>query len=355
MATIFGVLGMADRDTFQDTTAQRASIDVVNQYAARTEADLNAAAAAFVQEITEEHAERYFMPSGGMMQSAANRTRPGAVKPVNSYDVGYPIEDFRDQIASDFVATAYMTAAQLQTQVTGVAERYKNVKRYLMLRALLNNTNDTFVDQKYGSITIRRLANADGTIYVPLIGSSTELTGHSHYIGSNYISSAISDTNNPYVTIRDTLEEHFGDSTIVTFINNAERAKTEALTAFAERVPMATMTADNNAVLAQQGLPSVPGRIIGAINDVLVSEWRWIPAGYMLALAVDQPGPLKQRWDEGVAASLRGFQLRARQIEWPLEESFWVAREGYGVGNRLNGVALQLVASTTYTTPTAYA
>lgn len=355
MATIFGVLGMADRDTFQDTTAQRAAWELINQYAARTEADLDAATAVFVQETTDQHAERYFLPSGGMMQAAANRSRPGAVKPLNSYDVAYPIDDFRDQIAADFVATAYMTAAQLQAQVVGVAERYRNTKRYLILRALLNSTNETFTDQKYGSLTVRRLANADGTLYIPLIGSSTELSGHSHYAGTNYVSSSISDTNNPYVTIRDHLEEHFGDSTIVAFINNAERAKTEALTGFAERVPMATTPADNNAVLAEQGLPSVPGRIIGAINDVLVSEWRWIPSGYILGVAVDQPGPLKKRWDEEVASSLRGFQLKAQQTEFPIEESFWMAREGYGSGNRLNGVALQLVASTSYTTPTAYA
>lgn len=356
MATIFGVLGMADRDTFEDTTAQRAAWETINEYAARTQADLDAATAVFVQTETDVHAERYFMPAGGMMQASANRTRPGAVKPVTTYDVAYPIDDWRDQIASDFVATAYMSAAQLDAQVKGIAERYKNTKRFAILKALLNSTNDTFVDQKYGSLTIRRLANAtsgsDTTVYPPLIGTSSEAT-EDHYIETGYSAASISDTNNPFVTGRDEIEEHFGDGMIVAFINNAQRAKSEALTNFAERVPGATKPADNNAVLLDQGLPSVPGRIIGAINDVIVSEWRWIPANYILFVDLSQPAPLKKRVDE--PASLRGFKLVAEQQEFPLQESFWMAREGYGVANRLNGVVLELGTGGTYTIPTAYA
>jgi hypothetical protein len=84
-----------------------------------------------------------------------------------------------------------------------------------------------------------------------------------------------------------------------------------------------------------------------------VSEWRWIPAGYMLGVAIDQPAPLMRRVD--IPEQLRGFRLAAKQNEFPFEESFYRAREGYGAKNRLNGVALQLVASTSYTTPTAYA
>lgn len=356
MATIFGVLGMADRDTFQDTTAQRAAWELINEYAMKTQADLDMASAIFVQGETIDHAERYFLPAGGMMQAAANRTRPGAVKPINSWDVAYPIDDFRDQIASDFVATAYMTAKQLDAQVKGVAERYKNRKRFMILRALLNSTNETFVDQKYGSLTIKRLANAtsgsDTTVYPPVIGSSSEAT-EDHYIETGYAASSISDSNNPFVTGRDELEEHFGSGTVVAFINNAQRAKVEALTAFAERVPMATTPADNNAVLAEQGLPMVPGRIIGAINDVIVSEWRWIPANYILFVDLEQPAPLKKRVDE--PESLRGFKLVAEQMDFPLTESFWMAREGYGVANRLNGVVLELGTGGSYTIPTAYA
>lgn len=354
MATIFGVLGMADRDTFEDTARQRAAYEVINDYAARTEQELNEALRVFVQGDTTDRAEKYFLPGGGMMQSAANRTRPGAVKPVNSWEVGYPLDDWRDQLAVDFVASAYMTAAQLDAQIKGVAERYKNTKRFAILRALLNATNETATDN-YGSVTVRRLANAtsgsDTTVYPPVIGSTTEAT-EDHYLESGYAAGSISDSNNPFKTIRNELEEHFGGGQVVVFINNAQRDASEALTAFTDKTPTFTVAGQDTAVLGTD-LPMVPGTPIGAINDVLVVEWRWIPSGYMVGVSLDAPAPLKRRVDE--PASLRGFKLVARQQEFPLEESFWVAREGYGVANRLNGVVLELGTGGTYTTPSAYA
>lgn len=354
MATIFGALGIGDRDTFQDTVGQKSVFDYINQYLAVQEAETNKVYSVFCQGDTTDHGERYFLPAGGQLQSSTSLTRPGAVKPVSSWDAGYPIDDGRDQLANTDVGMAYMTAAQLDSQVRSMSQRYVNWKRYLILRALLNSSNDSVTDEIYGSITVRRLANADGTLYPPVLGTSSDLASHSHYAGTNYATSSISDSNNPYITIRDQLEEHFGDCQIVVFINNAERTKTEALTNFNERVTLATIPTINNARLDPNGLPIVPGRIIGSINDCIVSEWRWVPSGYLLAVAVDQPAPLKRRIDEDRAASLRGFSLVTTDMDFPLNESYYRAREGYGAANRLNGTAYQLVASTSYTTPTSY-
>lgn len=355
MATIFGALNIRDRDTVGDARFQVPVYNTVNDYLAATEAEANKFYAVFVDPtpVTDQFIFNYKLPMSGMLQAARNLSRPGAVKATGSWDAAVPIEDGRDQIAGDDVAMAYLTAEEMDRQVKGVAQRYVNWKRFLVLRALLNATNDSVADDvTQTTLTIRRLANADGTTYPPLLGTSTETTGHNHYVGTNYASSSISDTNNPFVTIRDALEEHFGDGTMVAFINNAERAKVEALTAFARRTPAATVAADNATQLDENGLPVVPGRIIGAVNDVIVSEWRWVPSGYILAVSLSQPAPLKQRLD--IPETLRGFKLVAKQTEYPLEESFYRAREGYGVGNRLNGVAVQLVASTSYATPTGY-
>lgn len=351
MATIFGVLGIQDTDTFMDTVGQTSIWSFVNDYLTLVEADAQKAYDIFVEGDTTDHKERYYLPAGGMMQRADNLTRPGAVKPINSWDAGYPIDDGRDQLAYTDVALAYMTAAQLDTHIKSVRQRYINTKRYGVLRALLNKTDEAIVDDRWGAITVYRLANADGATFPPLLGASAETTGHSHYVGSNYAASAISDTNNPYVTIRDHLEEHFGDTVMVAFINNADRAKTEALTAFHPRLTQGATMSANATYLDEQGLPTVPGRIIGAVNDVLVSEWRWIPSGYILGISLGVPPPLKRRID--LAPSLQGFQLVAKYTDFPLQESFFRAREGFGVGNRLGAVAVQLVASTTYSTPTS--
>jgi hypothetical protein len=73
-------------------------------------------------------------------------------------------------------------------------------------------------------------------VYPPVLGSETEAT-EDHYLESGYASANVSDTNDPYVTVVDDLEHHFGAATggenIVVFINNAERGVTEDLTDFA--------------------------------------------------------------------------------------------------------------------------
>lgn len=351
MATIFGAMNISDVDVFSDSAGQMSAWTIINEYLTATQIDSDKAYSIFVAGETTDHTSRAFLPTGGYMQASRNTSRPGARKLTGSWDVAFPIEDLRDQWAIDDVALAYMSAMQADANVKSLAQHYVNSKRLLILKALLNKTNATFTDELRGDLTIRRLANGDGSLFPPVLGT-VDAAEETHYIGSNYASSAISDTNNPFVTIRDELEEHYGDAQIVAFVNNAQRAKIEALTAFIERTPSWTVPGADTTTVGGS-IPGLPGRAIGSINDVLVVEWRWIPADYILGVALDQPAPLMKRVD--IPASLRGFQLAAKQMEFPLIESFYRAREGYGVMNRLNGVAIHVNASTTYTNPTAYA
>jgi hypothetical protein len=353
MSTIFGVIGIQDRDATLDTVNQRLIVDLVNQYATATEAEVNQAFSVFVQEITPVFKETYRLPGGGMMQRMSNRGRPGAVKLTGKWDVAYPIEDLRDQLAWDDVAFAYMRAGEAEMHIRGVFQRYINSKRYFLLRALLNKTAETFHDDIYGDLTIQRLANGDSVVYPPLVGSDTEATDN-HYIGSNYLATAISDTNNPFRDIiRPELQEHNGQGRIVAWINSAQQGVVSALASFDPKPPQYVTVGANTDVASADGTVAGPGKFIGAANDIAIFVWDWVPAGYILALDLDQPAPLKQRVD--VPESLRGFKLIATKPDFPLQESFWRAREGYGAANRLNGVAVQLVASTTYSTPAAYA
>lgn len=350
MASIYGTLGISDYDATVDEVGQALVFDELNRYAAFVEAEIAQATALFVQADTTLYSESYLLPAGGMMQAANEFTRPGAVKRTGKLSVAYPIEDARDQIAETDIALAYMTGAQLDAHVQSVQLRYTNWKRFHLLRAILNKTNDTFADDIHGDLTIRRLANADGSNYPPVIGSADELTGHSHYSGIN--NAAITDSYNPFALINADLVEHFGDGLNVAFINSAQEAAVTGLTAFYDSVPQYVTLGADNSFASINGL-SVPGRFIGAANQVAVFVWDWIPSGYVVGVDAAQPGALKRRLD--VPASLRGLQLVATQQEYPMRESYWRAREGFGAANRLNGVAIQITASTTYTTPTLYA
>jgi hypothetical protein len=354
MATIYGILGIEDRDATVDSVGQRTIYEATEALLNRHNEDVAAATSAFVQETTTDYQENYWLPGGGMMQRSTRLTRPGAVKPIDSYTVAYDLADFRDQLAWDDISMAYMTLAKYNMAVQNIAIRHANTVRFEILRHLLNPTNATFVDEIRGSLTIRRLANSDGTLYPPVLGSDTN-ADDTHYLESGYTAANISDTNNPFTTMRAELDEHWGMGEVVAWINNAQRAKVEALTNFIPTSDSFIREGTSTPTVVGGG-PSVPGNIIGRIDEVWVSEWRWMPANYILAVDIMQPAPLKRRIDEPTNIRGRGrLELVAEQEEFPLTESFWRFREGYGVANRLNGVVMELGTGGTYTVPTDYA
>jgi hypothetical protein len=355
MSTIYGLLGIEDRDTTVDEVGQRTIYEATQELLNRHNADADAATAVFVQETTTDYQENYWLPGGGMMQESTRLTRPGAVKPIGSYTVAFDLLDWRDQLAWDDISMAYMTLAKYNMAVQNIAIRHVNTRRYQILRHLLNPTNATFVDEVRGSLTVRRLANTDGTTFAPVIGSDTAADDN-HYLESGYAASGISDTNNPFVTIRAELEEHWGQSDIVAFINQAQTAKVEALTDFVPLSDRYIQEGSATPTIRSAGPGSVPGTIIGRVNEVWISEWRWMPANYILAVDLMQPAPLKRRIDAPTNIRGRGrLELVAEQEEFPLQESFWRFREGYGVANRLNGVVMELGTGGTYTVPSTYA
>jgi hypothetical protein len=350
MSSLLGILGTSDVDTRLLALAAQPNYDEVNRLAARYEAERDETFRVFVQETTIAATETYKLPGDGYMQRLDNHGRPFEERPAGGWDTGYPWETFGTAVGWDYETYAHMTAGAINNLMQSAMLRNANTHRFEILKAIFNNTNRTFVDRFAGTITVRRLANGDGSTYPPVLGTTTE-ADDTHYLESGYAASAISDTNNPLKTIRNELDEHFGTGQAVVFINPAQTDKISDLASFVDKVPQFTVAGQDTAVLTS-GLPTVPGKIIGAANDVLVSEWRWIPANYMVGIDLTQPGPLKMR--QPVPEQLRGFRLEAEEESNPFYKRTWVDRFGYGAGNRLNGVVMELGTGGTYTVPSGY-
>lgn len=357
MSVIFGHLNLSDTDrVFNATQGQQVIYDAVSAYINRINAELNAAMAVFVERTTSDYKLRYKLPGGGHLQRRGSDGRYGAVKSYGQWDVAIPLEDFGTQVAGNDVDMAYMTVAELDRHVSTVVSQNVNTVRYEILRAILNSAQDTFIDPLWGSLAIEPLANGDAVTYPPVLGAEAEATDN-HYLESGYLSAAISDTNNPYTTIRDELEEHFGaptgGSNIVVFINNAQVAITKTLTSFTEVPDRFIRTGDNTDVPI--GLPAtLPGKIIGRCDGVWVVEWRPIPANYMLGVHMDATPALLRRIDPADTGLGDGLMLVAQDDAFPFNGSFWRHRFGVGVGNRLNGVVMELGNGGTYTVPTGF-
>lgn len=360
MSELYGILGISDNErVFINTIGQSVVYDATRQILGDHNADLDRAKALFVERVTTDHKLRYKLAGGGRMQERGRYGRPGAVKASGEWDVAFPLHDFADELGNDDISLAYMTAQDYDLNLQTIRRRDLNTVRFQILRTLFKNTNTTYVDPIYGSLTCVPLANGDTVVYPPVVGAETEATDD-HYLGSGYATSAISDTNNPYTTMAAELLEHFGKETggspLVAFINSAQAKLTRALADFVRVPDNWERPGDDTAV--PSGLPSrLPGRIIGRLTEsgVWVSEWDWMPAAYVYMQHLDAPAPIVERVDEEGTGIERGLALVAEDERWPLAASVWRHRYGFGIGNRLSGCVMFVDAGGTYTIPSAYA
>ncbi len=357
MAGIFGQLGLGDTEfVFASTEGQDVIYTLIQQHLDRVNLDIATAMSIFVAETTESYKERYKLPGGGFLQSLGQNPQGRAddVKTFGGYDVAYPLTEYGAQISMTRVVQAYMTVDDLDRHVTGVTERNVRTVRRELLQALFNSSQDTFTDINRGALSIEPLANGDTVTYPPVVGSGIDAT-ENHYLESGYTAANISDTNNPFVTIRDHLVEHYNgtttDNQVAVFINSDQLTVTEALTDYNAIDNINIIPGTQTARLT--GMPmGHPGRLVGSTNGCWIIVWDWVPANYMIGTFIEDDPPIKMRIDPAAVGLGSGLQLVSDDEIYPVTASHWSHRFGFGAGNRLNGVCMELGTGGTYTDPT---
>lgn len=359
MSAIFGSLRIADTDYIYNATAgQRVIHQEITNYLAMHNAAMAAAVAMFVDETTEDFQRRYRLPGGGRLQRRGGQSDVAAVKNYGSWDVAFPLEDFGAALAADDVTMAYTTAGDLARHVETIATQDRNTVRHEILRALFNSGARTFIDETRATLTIQPLANGDSVLYPPVIGSDTEAT-ENHYLTSGYAAASISDSNDPIAGIAiPELEQHFGqvtgNSPIAVLCNSAQTAQLTGLAGVVDVPDRWINVGDDTAT--PTGAPPILGKVIGRhTRGAWIAQWDYIPANYLIAVHLEAPKPLIERVDPAATGLPRGLALVARDAEFPFERATWRHRFGFGVGNRLNGVAIELTTDGTYDTPAIFA
>lgn len=309
----------------------------------------------------QDRDETYALIVDSTTTEATSRTRDGGVdegqelgpdgRPLEThvgglYDVGFPLKRVGWAIGWNRETYAYMTVADLDREVS--AKVGGNARRHAreMRKALMLKANYTFPDELRGNVTVRRLANTDGTVYV---GTGAE---DNHYLTSGYANNAISPTNNPFATLATEIREHFThNSRIVAFINSAQVSEIRTdLTTFVDTNVEGIVPSSLTAYSVSPGV-GVPGYFLGidSASGVYVYVWDAIPANYILGGAIDEAPPLRRRIPE--AASLQGFTLLPEESHIPFYKRTWLELFGYGVSNRLGWACMFLDAGSTYTDP----
>ncbi len=354
--TISGILGIEDSErTYVEGVGQRQVFEATQEYVAMVNTDLAEVSNLFIDRVTEDHKFRAYLPGDGELQEVSELGRPGERKVAGSWDVALPIRSFGDALGTSRIDLAYMTVADYQRAVEAVALRAQNTLRKEILKAIFDNVAYNFEDKLRGTLSIKPLANNDGTLYPPVAGGTTAAQAN-HYAEAGYLVSAISDTNNPIKTISNALRSRYGadpNRVRVILIGEDSQTKVEALTDFEEiGDPYIQRGVTANQVL---GLPAnVPGQIIGRCNQAFVSVWPWMPSTYMIGIDAGAPKPLQMRVDPGYTNLPRGLTLVTESDEFPLAKSDWQWRFGLGAVNRLNGYVLEVANGGGYTIPTGY-
>lgn len=365
MTTIFGLAGLTPTDYQIWTDAdQRKIYDAVHQYLTMAnDATLNAASL-FVEGTIEEYQEKYQLPITGMMQEIRAGVRPRPVARRGGWTVGYPLKEYGAEVAITRKDLAYMNPQEFQAHIDGVIGTARARLRHEVLYRLFNNTDDVFDDDRQGEVTVKPLASGEsGVLFPPVEGTMAEAT-ENHYAGSNYLATAISDTNNPVKTLAEDLTEHGvnvqTDVPCLILIHKDEQLEIEALTNFTPYVPPAIVRGEDTAQILMPNRNGVrvpvPGnRVIGYLSGYgWVAVWNWIPSGYAIGVNLAAPAPLKMRVHKSNTGLGSGLQVMPTMSNGKYTFDNWEYDFGIGTGNRLGAAILQFVGSTTYTIPTAY-
>jgi hypothetical protein len=356
MANLVGILGATDVTPVAQISTETVT-DAINQTLERYVAERNQAFAFFVEDETTSFKTLYPLGGGDEMQELGPHGRPIEDRQEGRIETAYPIRRFGSAFGYDAETFAYMTAGDLDRQVNAKTIGNARTHRRQILRAIFNNLNEVWRDEvpgiMAGDLTIRRLANGDGTTYPAVAGSDVNADDN-HYLASGYAATGISATNNPLATLAAELREHGGTGPVAAVINPAQRAQIQqGLTNFVD-APIEGITAGADTPTAD-AVPGVPGDFVGVDGDsgVYVFSWDAIPATYIGARAMATPAPLRRRVH--APDSLRGFKLEAEEDHDPLFKRTYRDRFGYGAGNRLGMAIMQLVATGDYVIPAAYA
>jgi hypothetical protein len=356
MSLLAGILRVEDTTLLTDLDAAEVN-DAVNALLARYEQERNAWQNFLVAGETTNFQTLYDMGAIDEGQEVGPDGRPLETRPTGQIETALPIKRIGWATGWNYETFAHMTVDDMERLTA--SRQGGNARRHLreQFRALMNDTNWTFTDPAHGALTIRRLANDDGTVYPPTYASDAEATDD-HYVSSGYAPTAISATNNPFVTLKAEIIEHFTETTsVIAIINPAQQAEiTTDLPSFIDAdVEGVNQGADTATATAADG-ENVPGTFIGTDAAsgvrVYVSDSGRVPANYIYAQGVGLPRPLERRVH--VPATLRGFKLEADEAHYPLFKRTYMDRFWYGVVNRLSAAVMFLDAGA-WANPAAYA
>lgn len=297
---------------------------------------------------------------------------PKSARPLPTYwQMGFKFDwfDLAVRFTWQFLANASQTQVDaIQNMAMEADSRMVTTE---VLRTLFDNTNrDVSINKN--AYKVYSFYNNDGTVPPPY-KNNTFASTHTHYRGSN---AATIDPQDLEQQIQD-LEEHGytiqNGYTLATLVNRAEMnvirtfkaGPADATHGTYDFIPSAvanqTLILPQNAVTLPAGTTppsSFNGQtVMGSYGPLLIIQEDYIPLHYVVSFATGGPENLQNPIGirQMPQAELQGMRLvKGPNPDYPLIDSYYI--RGFGTGVRHRGAAsiTQIVASVTYTPPTAF-
>ena len=319
-------------------------VDIIEDALRQHNEMMNEMMATFVQRVAVH--QEYFQPgSSGYLQEHDEYGRPLPTRLGPGWSCAYPLRMFGDNKGWTDIALAKLTMGELSRQVSdAMAKDYRTMIQQIR-RAVFLSTNATYTDEQYGSLTIRRLCNADSMAIPDYYETTFDGATHTHYVTTGGAALADGDIK----AAVDLLSEHGLNRDIRALFNKAQETAVKALTDFTRVYPAKVDPGSTSA----QAIGLADPDAIGWCEDAEIALKPWIPAGYFFVYDASGEPPLGMR--EEVPARLRGFHLAADEsvdVHYPLRNRFFRRLCGFGGRHRLNGVANEITADAAYDDPT---
>ena len=326
-------------------TIRQAYIDTLGEYN-RT---LDGMLASLVERTTTVK-ERFYLPGDGSLQPLDEWGVPLPTRVGGYYDVAYPIQGGGDSWGGNRVSTALMTTEEANRFTIEVMRKDADWMRRHIMAALLDKDAWTYEDDLHGSLTIQPLANGDTVTYLRRGGTSST---DNHYLAQ---AAAIDDSNNPFDDIYDELSEHPANSgPYVAYVSTSLKSSIEGLAVLHEvRDPDIVPGTSSDYYPLTDEFDSLRGfgdAVIGKANNMLIVEWKSLPAGYMICQARGAGSVLRQR--EYPDGRLQGLFPEFHSPDGARMENRAIRYAGFGVRNRVAALAYY-VGGASYVTPTAF-
>ena len=303
----------------------------------------------FVRKTTD-FKRRYKTPTIARLQSADEQGRARPIRFAGYQDVEFPLQKGMAAFGKTYEAMIKMTVEEANEATITLQSADMRWVRDHILAALFANTNWSFSDpdDNIGTLTIKGLANSDGSKYAIFAGAD-DGADDNHYLAQ---ASAIADASNPFPGMALDLTEHPDNAgRVIALVPTNLRASVEALSTFNELPDPEIRKGANSDVLVGRFTVPVPGEVFGKVDKVWVSEWRSMPDNYMVATTEDGEKPLAMR--EHNESELQGFRKDDDRNDYPFYEAQYARRAGFGAYNRV-GAVVQRIGNANYAIPTNY-